>query len=93
VRPGWLVDHDQVLVFKQHIQLHRLWLEVGKGFWWRHPQLHLISLAQRRFGLTGFVINADIASVNELLNPRLGFAQTADSPASGPAALEGAWDT
>ena len=41
----WLVDHNQVLVLEQHIELHRLRLEVGEGFWRWHPELHLISLA------------------------------------------------
>ncbi len=43
--PSWLVDHNQVLVFKQHIEIHRLGLEVWQRFWRWHPELHLISLA------------------------------------------------
>ena len=64
----WLVDHDQVLVFEEHIEIHGLRLQVRQRLRWRHPQLHFIPLAQRRFGLAGFAVHAHETGINELLN-------------------------
>ena len=66
---GRLVDHDQVLVFKEHIEIHRFRLQVRQRFRRWHPQLHLIALAQGRFGLAGLAVHPHKASINELLNP------------------------
>ena len=68
-QPRRLVEHDQMVVLKQHIQIHRLRLEVRQWFRRRHPQLHLVPLAQGCFGLAGLAVDAHIASVDELLNP------------------------
>ena len=65
---GGLVDHDQVLVFVEHIELHRLGLQVGQRFRRRHPQLHRVVLTQRRLGLAGNAIDAHVAGVDEFLD-------------------------
>lgn len=67
---GWLVDHDQVLVFKEHIEIHRLGFEVRQRFWRWHPELHLVSLSQGSFGFPRLAIHPHISSINELLDPR-----------------------
>ena len=67
---GWFVDHDQVLVFKEHIEIHRLRLQVGQRLWRRHPQLDFIAGAQGRLGPAGGAIDPHIAGFDEFLNPR-----------------------
>ena len=50
-QPGRLVEHDQMVVLKKHIQIHRLRLEIRQWFRWRHPQLHLVALPEGGFAL------------------------------------------
>ena len=66
---GGLVDHDQMLVLEQDVQRHRFRLEIGQRLRWRHPQLHLIALAQGGFGFAGLAVHPHIAGINEFLDP------------------------
>ena len=65
---GGLVEHDQVLVFEQHIQGHLLGHQVGERLRRRHPQLHGVVLAQGGFGAARDAIHPHIAGVDELLD-------------------------
>ena len=67
--PGGLVEHDQVGVFKQHIQGHRLGQQVGKGLGRRHPQRHAVALAQGSLSPPRDAVDPHVARLDELLDP------------------------
>ena len=66
---GGLVEHDQVGVFKQHIQGHLLGQQVGKGLGRRHPQLHHVLWAQGSLGPPGDAVHPHVTRLDELLDP------------------------
>ena len=67
--PSRFIQHDDVLILKEHIKIHRLGLQVRQWLRRGHPQLHLITIAEWCFGLSLFSIDPHIASINEFLNP------------------------
>ena len=66
---GGLVQHDQVPVLIEDIQGNVLGNQVGKRLRRRHPELHRVVLTQGGFGPSRHPVDADIAGVDELLNP------------------------
>ena len=65
---GGLVEHDQMPVFKQHIQGDVLGQQIGKGLGRGHPKLHLIARAQGGLGAAHHPIHPHVAGIDELLN-------------------------
>ena len=67
---GGLVEHDQMPVFKQHIQGDVLGEQIGQGLGGRHPKLHLIPRPQGRLGAARHPVHPHVTGIDELLNPR-----------------------
>ena len=63
-----LVDHNQMLIFKEHIQVHRLRLQIGQWLGWRHPHLHLIPLAEGGLRFTRSTVHTHQTRIDELLD-------------------------